>query len=94
MKIRTKCIKFSCFHTGCCSNDDHILGFYNVGLTDLVTCAVVAIVISDFETCSYNSKAFVGYSLPLTGFNIVMLCSLKHLKKSAFCIAVSMNQIT
>ena len=55
--IRMKCIKFSSFHTGCCSN--HRLGFYNIGLTDLVTCPVVAIAISDFKICSYNSKVSV-----------------------------------
>jgi len=31
-------------------------------------------------------------SLLLVGFHIVILCSLKHLKKSAFCISMSMNQ--
>jgi hypothetical protein len=32
-------------------------------------------------------------SLLLVGFHIVILCSLKHLKKSAFCIPMSMDQI-
>lgn len=50
------CIKFSGFHTGC---SNHHLGFHNIGLTDLVTHPVVAIVISDFKTCSYNSKVSV-----------------------------------
>jgi len=53
-----KCIKFSGFHTDCCCMYHH-LGFYNIGLTDLVTHSVVAIVISDFKTCSYNSKVSV-----------------------------------
>ena len=52
-----KCITFSSFHTGCCSN--HRFGLYNIGLTDTVTQPVVAIVITDFKTCSYNSKVSV-----------------------------------
>jgi hypothetical protein len=28
----------------------------------------------------------------LVGFHIVILCSLKHLNKSTFCISMSMNQ--
>jgi len=38
-----KFITFSGFHTGCCSNH-HCLGLYNIGLTDMVTHPVVAIV--------------------------------------------------
>jgi hypothetical protein len=94
MKIGMNCIKVSHSHASCCSNDDHLSGFYNTGLTDLVTCPVVAIVISDYKTCSYRSEAFVMYGLLLAGFNIVILCSLKHLKKYAFKISLSMNQIS
>ena len=36
----------------------------------------------------------LGSLMLVAGFHIVILWSLKHLKKSEFCISMSMNQIT
>jgi hypothetical protein len=70
----------------------HHLGFYNIGLTDLVTHSVVPLLLVTLKLVVTIVKYLLG-SLLLLGFHIVILYSIKHLNKSAYCIFMSMNQM-